>query len=212
MDWKRRRIRMPGRFDPARWEVTAGIGVREAVLLSVATVQAIGLIFLTPDEALPFVARLIIALVVGVMLLGIALVPIRDKPIEYHLAKLLRFKLRPPGRVYRTAQKGPLVVPQAEVEVGSESARATVPIRTEPTPQYSQARTCSRPIGVPRWLSLDQGLGLILAVFVCMLVAGSVMAYVGRGGDDSPLRAVVAGIATVRDDTDTSVRQGMGWR
>ena len=208
MDWKRRRIRMPGRFDPQRWEVTAGIGVREAVLLSVATVQAIGLIFLTPDEALPFAARLIVALVIGLILLGAALVPIRDKPVEYHLAKFLRFKLRPPGRVYRTAHKGPLVVPLAETVTEPAPAAAPVPLRPTPTPRRSRTRTSARPIGVPSWLSFDQGLGLILAVFVCVLVAGSVMAYVGRGGDDSPLKVVVAGIAAVRDGTDTTAPRG----
>jgi len=55
------------------------------------------------------------SLVVALVLFGIALVPIKDKPIEYHLLKFLGYRMRAMGRVYRTAQREALRLGQAEV-------------------------------------------------------------------------------------------------
>jgi hypothetical protein len=192
MNWKNRRIRMPGRFDPSRWEVTAGIGLREVVLLAVNLVQAIWLIFL--NEAWPFALRLAVTVMVGLLLLGIAMVPIKDKPVEYYLFKFLRYKLRPPGRVYRTAQKGRLIISQEPATANEpEPEAAPRPARTKP-PKPVRVTRPSMAFSLPAWLQPD--VGLLLVVFVCVLIAGSVVAYVGNGGGLEPVRALATRVDT----------------
>lgn len=166
MAWRRRSIRMPGRFDPARWEITAGMGVRETMLVSAAAGQAIWLVFLMP--ALPFVVRLVIALA----LLGVALVPIKDKPIEYHLLKFLGYRLRAMGRVYRTARREDLRVGQVEV---AEAPPAPRPAReTKAKPQRIAPER--------EWARAQPNPALIVAVFMCLMMLGSAIAYAGKGG------------------------------
>ncbi|NJM42135.1 MAG: hypothetical protein HC853_15975 [Anaerolineae bacterium] len=101
--WKRRSIQMPAPVDPEKFEVTYGMGVRETVLVCIAAVQAIWLIFL--NESMPFVLRLCIALFVAAVLLGVALIPYKDKPIEYTIAKWIGYRFNHQGRIYRTASR-----------------------------------------------------------------------------------------------------------
>lgn len=165
MAWRRRSIRMPGRFDPARWEITAGMGVREIVLVSAAAGQAIWLVFLTP--ALPFVVRLVLAVLLALVLFGIALVPIKDKPIEYHLLKFIGYRMRAMGRVYRTARREDLRLGQVEVSTAAEPAEP----KTAPMPSMKPQRVALA--GDMVWVQPNPA--LLLAVFAGLLLVGTII-------------------------------------
>ncbi len=153
---------MPGKFDPSRWGINAGMGVREIVLVSLATGLAIWLVFLT--ESLPSVMRLAVAVLIALVLFGIALVPIKDKPLEYHLLKFLGYRIRAMGRVYRTARREALQLGQVEVAEAPPMPRAVSEPRVKP-----QRVACIREW---QWAQPDPALML-----------GSVVAYVGVGKD-----------------------------
>jgi hypothetical protein len=169
MAWRRRSIRMTGRFDPARWEITAGMGVREIVLVSAAAGQAIWLVFMTP--ALPFVVRLVIAVLLALVLFGIALVPIKDKPIEYHLLKFIGYRMRAMGRVYRTARRDDVRVGQGELtEVAEPVTRLVSAQRVKP----------QRIARVREWQWVHPDSSLMLAMFMCVLITASAFAFMGK--------------------------------
>lgn len=169
MAWRRRSIRMPGRFDPARWEITAGMGVREIVLVSAAAGQAIWLLFLTP--ALPFVVRLVVAVLLALVLFGIALVPIKDKPIEYHLLKFIGYRLRAMGRVYRTARREDMRVGQVEVrEVAEPAVPKVAPV------QYVKPQRIAL---AGNWDWVQPNPGMLLTVFLILVAVGSLIVQIG---------------------------------
>jgi hypothetical protein len=161
---------MPGRFDPTRWEITAGMGVREIVLVSAAAGQAIWLVFMTP--ALPFVVRLVVAVLIALVLLGVALVPIKDKPIEYHLVKFLGYRMRAMGRVYRTARREDVRVGQVEV------SEVVKPVVQKVTPQLKIKPQRVALAGDWEWVQPNPA--LLLAVFAGLLLVGTVIAYFQR--------------------------------
>jgi hypothetical protein len=161
---------MPGRFDPARWEITAGMGVREIVLVSAAAGQAIWLVFLMP--ALPFVVRLVLAVLIALVLFGIALVPIKDKPIEYHVFKFISYRIRAMGRVYRTARRDDVRVGQVEVSEVTEPAAPKV----APQPLMKPRRIAL----ASEWEWVQPNPAMLLAVFASLLFVGSMILYSGR--------------------------------
>jgi hypothetical protein len=170
MAWRRRSIRMPGRFDPARWEITAGMGVREILLVSAAAGQAIWLVFMTP--ALPFVVRLVVAVLIALVLLGVALVPSKDKPIEYHLLKYIGYRMRAMGRVYRTARREDVRVGQVEVsDVVEPASPKAAPVKSMKPQRVALA-------GDMVWVQPNPA--LLVAVFAGLLFAGSMILYSGR--------------------------------
>lgn len=171
MAWRRRSIRMPGRFDPARWEITAGMGVREIVLVSAAAGQAIWLVFMTP--ALPFVLRLVVAVLLALVLFGIALVPIKDKPIEYHLLKFIGYRLRAMGRVYRTARRDDVRVGQEEVSEVAEPPE----LRPAPMPRMKPQRVALA--GDWKWVQPNPA--LLLVMLMCLMILGSTITYIVQG-------------------------------
>jgi len=190
---------MPAPVDPEKFEVTYGMGVRESVLVGIAAIQAIWLVFLV--ERLPFIVRLCLALFVAAVLLVFALIPYKDKPIEYSIAKWLRYRLGSQGRVYRTASREIT----AEMGLASPVEPASKPVSAAqalplPTPARAKPKRAQprreRPVHVKpaktprqqrrhgRWMQPDPG--LVMAVFLGVLVMGSVLAYVGKGGFIKP--------------------------
>lgn len=164
---------MPGRFDPRRWEIAPAIGVRELVLITLALASGVWLLFVV--TSIPFWLRLTLTGVIVLMLIGVALVPISDRPVEHAIVKFIRYKLRPPGRVYRNANrrrfKEPVSVPQP--------ASTPIPRSVEwprfkwPTLQGAWALHVAGILADP---------GLILATFVCLLVVGATLVYGSYGG------------------------------
>ena len=170
-----RHIKMTGRFDPARWELTLGVSARELILVTLAALQAVWFIFMQVEMA--FALRLTLAFVFALTLLVIALVPVQDKPVEQYLWRLLRYKLRPAGRVYRTSK---LDEPATALE--PVSAPAAQPIATPQSRPDTRARTKTqaRAWSISGWLQPNPA--LIMATFVCVLICGSLTAYLGKGG------------------------------
>ena len=126
---------MPGRFDPARWELTLGISARELILITIAALQAVWFIFVQVEMA--FALRLTLAFVFALTLLAAALVPVQDKPVEQYLWRLIRYKLRPSGRLYRTSLRDEPGYPS----VTAAPLSNTTP-QAAPTPQArSKVRT-----------------------------------------------------------------------
>ena len=173
MSGRRRRIQMPARFDPSRWEIAPAIGIRELVLITLALVSGVWLLFVV--SSIPFWLRLTLTGLIALTLIGIALVPISDKPVEHAIFKFFRYKLRSPGRVYRNARM-----------------RRFGEVPTAPPPRPV---TASPPHAWPRlrWPSFEGAFaiqlagvladpGLILATFVCLLVIGSTLIYGSHGG------------------------------
>lgn len=171
-----RHIKMPGRFDPARWEITLGISARELILVTAAALQAVWFIFVQVELA--FALRLTLAFVFALALLGIALVPIKDKPIEQHLWRLLRYKLRPSGRVYRTGVRDEPDLPAAPAPIPNMAAA-----QDTPAPRV-QNRARTRVATASSWIQPDPA--LVMAAFVCVMVCGSFVAYMGKGGRVDP--------------------------
>lgn len=172
-----RHIKMPGRFDPARWELTLGVSARELILVTLAALQAVWFIFVQVEMA--FALRLTLAFVFALTLLAIALVPVQDKPVEQYLWRLLRYKLRPAGRVYRTSKLD-------EPTTALEPAPATQPVATtqrRPAPR-TRAKTQARAWSIDGWMQPNPA--LIMAAFVCVLVCGSLTTYLGKGGSTDP--------------------------
>jgi len=169
-----RHIKMPGRFDPSRWELTLGIGTRELVLITGAALQAVWFIFVQVETA--FALRLTLAFIFALALLVIAFVPVQDKPVEQYLWRLVRYKLRPPGRIYRTSERDvreavPTVVP-------TSSATDLKPVAV----RHSKPR--ARTLSLGAWV--QPAPALIMAAFVCVLVCGSLVAFLGKGGRLEP--------------------------
>ena len=167
---RKRVIQMPSRVD-LKFSVS-GMRPRELVLVCAAAVQAIWWVFMNPQW--PFVPRLLIAAGIALVLLGIALVPINDLPIETHLVKFIRFRLRPLRRVSMNARlrKQGFGAANEQVEQVEEEAPVASPPIAVPRVRPSY--------GALTWLAPDPA--LVMAAFVCVLILGSIIAYVGRGG------------------------------
>ena len=174
-----RHIKMPGRFDPARWELTLGVSARELILVTVAALQAVWFIFVQVEMA--FALRLTLAFVFALTLLAIALVPVQDKPVEQYLWRLLRYKLRPAGRVYRTSKRD-----EPEITLEASPASVAQPVTTpqsRPAPR-ARAKVQAHAWSISGWMQPNPA--LIMAAFVCVLVCGSLTAYLGKGGSADP--------------------------
>jgi hypothetical protein len=165
-------IKFGSRFDPKRNEIVNLMGPRELTLVGVAAVQAIWFLFV--QTAMLFMLRLTLASLIGLALLAVALVPIKDKPMEWHVAQFIRYKLRPARRIYQTALRKPLEVVEAD-EVAPNVVPAAKPIAETKT------RTKARS-DAGTWRELLPDPAFIVAAFACLLVVGSVVVYAGRGG------------------------------
>ncbi len=168
---------MPARFDPGRWEIAPAIGIRELVLIGLALTSGVWLLFVV--TSLPFWLRLTLTGVIVLVLIGVALVPISDKPVEHAIVKFIRYKLRPPGRVYRNATMGRF----------NETATPKRPLATPAPVAWPRLRLPSLQGAFAIHLAgVLADPGLILAMFVCLLVIGSTLIYGSYGGGLSQLR------------------------
>ena len=169
---RKRVIQMPSRVD-LKFSVS-GMRPRELVLVCAATAQAAWWVFMNPQW--PFVPRLLLAAGIALVLLGVALVPINDLPIEAQLVKFIRFRLRPLRRVSMNARLRKQAFGAAEEQAEAAQAEADAPAVDAP-----MAVPRVRPsFGTLTWLAPDPA--LVMAAFVCVLILGSVIAYIGRGG------------------------------
>ena len=165
-------IKFGNKFDPNRNEIVNLMGPRELILVGIAAAQAIWFVFMLTTMA--FALRLMLAGVIGLALLAIALVPIKDKPIEWHVVQFIRYKLRPARRIYQTALRKP-------IEVAEVAPQAVAPI-TQPQPVADAKPHTKARVNAGAWHRLLPDPALVLAAFACLLVVGSVVAYVGSGG------------------------------
>jgi hypothetical protein len=170
----KRLIRFGSKFDPNKSELVSNMGVRELTLVGIAGLQALYWLFVV--TSMPFVSRLTLAGLIGLILTAIALVPIKDKKIEWHLAQFVRYKLRPARRIHQTAKRQPFE--ETEAPTPKKAASPKPQAHNMPRPVYQRRA---------RGLSLSAALPLldpvwIVAAFACVLVIASVIAYVGRGG------------------------------
>ncbi|MCL5998666.1 MAG: hypothetical protein M1546_21800 [Chloroflexi bacterium] len=149
-----------------------GLGVRELLLLGFAAGQAIYLVFIA--ESISFPVRLTLALFLAIILLAIATIPVRGYKVEYFLfAVLLRGLVRPRRYLHQTAMRDARQVdgtsldetdePQ-DADRGKDTAKVRVPAR----------------VGWGEWAAPN--VALVMAIFVVILLAGSVIAYVSRAG------------------------------
>ncbi|NJM40813.1 MAG: PrgI family protein [Anaerolineae bacterium] len=149
-----------------RPKIARGMGVREAVLVGGAVLQALWLIFVY--DVMPFPLRATLALFIAIVLLAIAVVPFGGMRFEIWVATYLRYLLRPKQRVHMTAERDRPAFVDEEASENADDVDQT-------------ERTRDRPFGAsPWWVAPDPQ--VVMAAFVCLLVAGSVIAYLGKGG------------------------------
>ncbi len=121
------------------------------------------------DISVSVVVRLVMAVLVALVLLDIALVPIKDKPIEYHLLKFIGYCMRAMGRVYRTARRDDVQMGQVKVDEVMEP----VVLVAIPTPQFMPHRIAAA--NEWRWIQPNPALLMVLA---CILFTGSLLIFV----------------------------------
>lgn len=172
-----RNIRFGSKFDPNKSEIVNNMGARELVLVTLAAGQAIWLIFV--QVQMEFALRFTIAGLIVLVLLAIALVPIKDKPIEWHLIQFVRYKLRPSMRIHQTALHKPDEILEEVATAAPIPAPTPATSTRAPTVPRRRARAAAA-VGSLDLLAPDPT--LVLATFACMLILGSAIAYVGRGG------------------------------
>ena len=147
-----------------------GLGVREIFLLGLAAGQAIYLVFLA--ESISFPLRLTLALFIAILLLAIATIPVRGYKVEYFLfAVLLRGLVRPRRYLHQTAMRNARHVDGAgldetdtpqDADRGKDMAKGRVPAR----------------VGWGEWAAPN--VVLVMTIFIVLLLAGSMIAYVSR--------------------------------
>lgn len=154
-----------------RPKLTRTMGLREAVLIGGAALQALWLIFIV--QSWPFALRASIAMLVAIVLLTITAVPFWGMRFEIFVLTYLRYLLRPKQHIHMTAwrewQEAQARQEQANTAVEDSTANAVIP----------KARAAAPALSLD-WAAPDPA--LVMFVFVVLLVAGSVIAYVGRGG------------------------------
>ncbi len=162
-------IKFGSKFDPNRSEIVNLMGPRELILVGIAAAQAIWFVFMLTTMA--FALRLTLAGVIGLVLLAIALVPIKDKPVEWHVVQFIRYKLRPARRIYQTALRKPI-----------EMAEVAAAPSAQPKPIAEAKPRTSAKANAGAWRELLPDPALVLAAFACLLIVGSAVAYAGKGG------------------------------
>jgi len=169
-----RRISFPARLDLA-YQVMRGIGMREAVLIALAVGQAIWLVFVV--EALPFVTRVTLAVLLAIALIALATIPIRGYKMEHYLLIVLRGLIRPKVYLHQTARAAP-------IEVAEQPVAAPPP---SPSP--------------PDFRSLgDQAVGewaapsvlVVMLLFLGLMALSAVLMYLASGGQLPGLRELRA--------------------
>lgn len=149
-----------------------GLGMREVLLLGLAAGQAVYLVFMA--ESMSFPVRLTLALFLAIILLAIATIPVRGYKVEYFLfAVLLRGLLRPRRYLHQTAMRDTRQVGDASPgeidELGeANSDRVVKKWRVTVRAEWGE------------WAAPN--VALVMAIFVVILLAGSVIAYVSRVG------------------------------
>lgn len=149
-----------------------GLGVRELLLLGLAAGQAVYLVFLA--ESISFPVRLTIALFLAILLLAIATIPVRGYKVEYFLfAVWLRGLLRPRRYLHQTAVRPPR--PLADTNLDEVNEQEEGDRDWDATQRHAVGRT-----GWGEWAAPN--ITLVMALFVILLLAGGVIAYVSRAG------------------------------
>ena len=164
-----RDIHMGNPVDLERRRVVGDMGLRETLLAGAAALQAVWLVFVFTQ--LPFALRLTLAALIALVLLTVALVRPHNLTIEQHLINFVQYQRRPKHRVHLTSERDRLRLVQQGDVIADD---AVVP---------TQTRAASH----RRSLHLDWGWDmpdptLVLAVFLGLLIVGSVIAYLGQGG------------------------------
>ena len=142
-----------------------GLGVREVLLLGAATAQAVYFIFIA--DQISFALRLSGALFLTLILLAIALVPVRGHRVEHFAFIVLRGIVRPRRYLHQTAERDrPYgVAPAVEPEADSLAAEVRAHRRVLATDGD--------------WVAPN--LAPVMALFCVMLVVGSLMVFASGG-------------------------------
>ena len=168
-----RDIHMGNPVDLERRRVVGDMGLRETLLAGTAALQAVWLVFVL--TGLPFALRLTLAALIALVLLTIALVRPQNLTLEQHIINFVQYQRRPKHRVHLTSERDRLRLTQ-QGDVVADDAMAPTKTRAAPrAPSHSRS------------LHLDWGWdmpdpSLVLAVFFCLLIVGSVITYLGQGG------------------------------
>ena len=168
-----RDIHMGNPVDLERRRVVGDMGLRETLLAGAAALQAVWLVFVLTE--LPFALRLTLAALIALVLLTIALVRPQNLTLEQHIINFVQYQRRPKHRVHLTSERDRLRLAHPGEVVADD---AVVPTQTCAPPR---AASHSRSLHLD-WGSDMPDPALILAVFFCLLIAGSVIAYLGQGG------------------------------
>ena len=159
-------------------KVVGSNGIRETILMILAVVQGFYLVFMV--DRLPFAVRLTGAAFIGGLLLAFAFIKPRNLTFEKHLFLLIAFHTRPRKRVHQTADReaSRLHNPNQVLDRGEAATEAKPKKESRIRPAFRLR------FGMPTLaLGLDTvDPGLIMAVFGGLLMVGSVLAYVGKGG------------------------------
>ncbi|MGQ9889820.1 MAG: hypothetical protein ACUVSX_15245 [Aggregatilineales bacterium] len=168
-----RKIVFPARIT-LQYKAVRGVGIREAILLAVAALQAVYLVFLA--ESVDFVLRLCLALFLAIALVAIATVPIKGYRMEQYILVVLRGLLRPKVYLHQTAQR-------EEIDLGQEIDPAAVASgRRPPDPA---------PVAASAWEGdwAAPNLAMVMAVFLGILILASLAAFIANGGQVPGLTA-----------------------
>ena len=168
-----RDIHMGNPVDLERRRVVGDMGLRETLLAGAAALQAVWLVFVFTE--LPFAVRLTLAALIALVLLTIALVRPHNLTIEQHIINFVQYQRRPKHRVHLTGERDALRMAHPGDVIADD---AVIPTKTRAPPRAA-SHSRSR--------HLDWGLempnpALVLAVFLGLLIVGSVIAYLGQGG------------------------------
>lgn len=164
-----RKIVFPARIS-LEYKAVRGVGIREAILLAVAALQAVYLIFLA--ESIDFVLRLCLAVFLAIALVAIATVPIRGYRVEQYVLLVVRGMLRPKVYLHQTARRE-----EIDLGAGIDAAPAPParPRRPDPAPEPVGAIELTGDWAAPN-------LALVMAIFLTILVLASAAAFVANGG------------------------------
>jgi hypothetical protein len=173
-----RRISFPARFNLG-YQLMRGIGLREAILLTLAAGQAMWLVFIF--EGLHLATRVMLATIIAILLITLATVPVRGYKIEQYLIIMLRGSLRPKVYLHQTAQG---MSYQVNEDVVVQPVEEEKPVR-DVKPR--------REIGYGEWAAPN--VLAVMAMFLALMVVSALLLYVLSDGELPGLHAVGGGMA-----------------
>ena len=148
-------------------KILPGIGLREIVLLGLAALQAVYFAFYA--EALALGVRLTLAMLIAIPILIVASVPFRGMTFERWLWQQFRGALEPKRFRHTTADPRQARAPDTDANVDTPALTAETAPRARPAAASGGALALATP-----------NLGLVMALFVCLLLLSSVLAYATR--------------------------------